>query len=143
MSYQVLARKFRPVDFDALVRTRYGEIDKAESEEQIQQRVAAALDELSINYSLDWTLYGEPFLTEEAELVAACQQAIESELGLQTSLSTSGGTSDGRFIAPTGAQVVELGPVNASIHKIDEHVALEAPAQLAGVYQKVMENLLL
>lgn len=111
--------------------------------EQIQQRVRAALDELSINYSLDWTLYGEPFLTEEAALVAACQKAIKSELGVQTSLSTSGGTSDGRFIAPTGAQVVELGPVNASIHKIDEHVALEAPAQLAAVYQKVMENLLL
>lgn len=113
------------------------------TEQQIRLRVAAALDQLSIKYTLDWTLYGRPFLTEEAELVDACRRAIEDKLGLQTSLSTSGGTSDGRFIAPTGAQVVELGPVNESIHKIDEHVDLQAPAQLSEVYCGVLENLLL
>jgi succinyl-diaminopimelate desuccinylase len=83
-----------------------------------------------------------PFTTDEGELVNACQKAIESELGIQTALSTSGGTSDGRFIAPTGAQVVELGPSNESIHKINESVDLDAPAQLAKVYKAILKNLL-
>ena len=80
-----------------------------------------------LDYRLDWTLSGQPFLTAEGELVAAAQAAIKAVTGRDTELSTAGGTSDGRFIAPTGAQVVEVGPVNASIHKIDEAVRVEVP----------------
>lgn len=111
--------------------------------EGIQHRVISCLQQTGIKYQLEWTLFGEPFLTGEAELVNACRQAVSDTLGIHAELSTSGGTSDGRFIAPTGAQVVELGPVNATIHKVDECVAESAPAQLSRVYQSVMENLLL
>ncbi len=109
---------------------------------QIQARIESELTSLGVEHSINWTLFGLPFLTEEAELVAACQHAITEELGVTTALSTSGGTSDGRFIATTGAQVVELGPVNESIHKRNENVALDAPEQLAKVYFRVMEKLL-
>lgn len=110
--------------------------------EQIQQQVAHCLSQLGVNYEINWTLFGNPFLTEEGKLVEACRTAIKDRLGLDTELSTSGGTSDGRFIAPAGAQVVELGPVNASIHKVNECVSLDAPEQLSGVYFEVMKNLL-
>ncbi|NND82474.1 MAG: succinyl-diaminopimelate desuccinylase [Gammaproteobacteria bacterium] len=109
---------------------------------EIQQRVKQCLNELGVRYELQWTLFGNPFLTEEAELVLACRDAVRDCLGIEAQLSTSGGTSDGRFIAPSGAQVVELGPVNDTIHKIDECVALDAPAKLSRVYQRVLENLL-
>ena len=81
-------------------------------------------------------------MTPEAELVNACQAAIFETTGITAELSTSGGTSDGRFIAPTGAQVVELGPTNASIHKIDEYVAVESPEELSRVYTAVLTKLL-
>ena len=113
------------------------------TEQSIRQRVTAVMDKLDVEYRIDWTLFGQPFLTGEAELVAACRASIKSNLGIDAQLSTSGGTSDGRFIAPTGAQVVELGPINESIHKIDENVALDAPAKLAKVYHGVMQNLLI
>lgn len=111
-------------------------------EQQIRQRIHQEIDALGIDYEINWTLFGLPFITDEGELVNACQKAIASELGIQTALSTSGGTSDGRFIAPTGAQVVELGPTNESIHKINESVDLDAPAQLAKVYKAILKNLL-
>jgi succinyl-diaminopimelate desuccinylase len=95
------------------------------------------------NYEINWKLSGEPFLTPEGKLVSACQQAIESITGTATSLSTSGGTSDGRFIAPTGAQVVELGVRNATIHQIDEKVEVDDLGRLAQIYEKILENLLL
>lgn len=110
--------------------------------EQIQHKVATELDKLNIKYQINWTLSGHPFVTEKAELVTACQQAILEELNINTELSTSGGTSDGRFIAPTGAQVVELGPINESIHKVDESVDIDAPAKLSKVYKGIMERLL-
>ena len=110
---------------------------------QIRQKVEHALDQLDLEYAIKWTLYGQPFLTEEAELVEACRDSIKNTLGLDTKLSTSGGTSDGRFIAPTGAQVVELGPVNDSIHKVNENIDLRTPERLSDVYLGVMQALLL
>ena len=112
------------------------------NDQQIRQRVENELDNLGVDYKADWTLFGQPFLTEPAELVIACQKAIKSELNIDAELSTSGGTSDGRFIAPTGAQVVELGPINATIHKVDECVAIDVPEKLSKVYQRVLEELL-
>ena len=113
------------------------------NEDIIQQRVNHALQQLDIQYHLDWTLSGQPFLTEPGALVNACRTAIKTELGIDTQLSTSGGTSDGRFIAPTGAQVVELGPINATIHKVNECVSIDTPEQLSKVYYRVLQELLL
>jgi succinyl-diaminopimelate desuccinylase len=110
---------------------------------QLRQRTEAILDAHAVDYHLDWNLSGEPFLTASGELVAAVVASIEDCLGIQTSLSTAGGTSDGRFIAPTGAQVVELGPVNATIHKVDECVACDDVEQLTRLYQGILERLLL
>lgn len=109
---------------------------------EIEQKVKSSLNDLGIEYRLDWTLHGEPFLTEEGALVEACQNAIERVTGHRAHLSTSGGTSDGRFIAPTGAQIVELGPINKSIHQIDEHVDLATPDALSMIYQTILQELL-
>jgi succinyl-diaminopimelate desuccinylase len=108
---------------------------------QIKQRVEAILDNHGLDYTLDWSISGQPFLTADGKLVDAAKQAIRSVCDIETELSTSGGTSDGRFIAPTGAQVVELGPINASIHKIDENINIKDLEQLTGVYTAVLENL--
>jgi len=108
----------------------------------IQEKVTAELDALRIKYQAKWTLFGEPFLTEQGRLVDACQQSIKENLNIDTQLSTSGGTSDGRFIAPTGAQVVELGPINATIHKVNECVDVTTPALLSQVYAGILKNLL-
>ena len=94
-------------------------------------------------YDIHWKLSGQPFLTPEGKLVSACQQAIKSVTGTDTTLSTSGGTSDGRFIAPTGAQVVELGVRNATIHQVDEKVEVDDLGKLAQIYEGILENLLL
>lgn len=109
----------------------------------IRARVTQELEHLGVTHEVLWTTFGQPFLTEKGLLVEACQKSIKEKLGVEAQLSTSGGTSDGRFIAPTGAQVVELGPTNATIHKVNESVALTAPAQLSEVYVGIMENLLL
>jgi succinyl-diaminopimelate desuccinylase len=111
------------------------------SAEQLQQRVVALLDKHGLNYALDWTLNGLPFLTDSGSLVAATVKAIYQVQGFETRLETSGGTSDGRFIAPTGAQVVELGPCNATIHKINECVSVTDLEQLAKMYEAVLEQL--
>ena len=87
-------------------------------------------------------LSGDPFLTAAGDLVDASRQAIRAISGCETELSTSGGTSDGRFIAPTGAQVVELGPVNATIHKIDERVRVEVLDTLSSIYENILARLL-
>lgn len=110
--------------------------------DQIKQRTHALLDAHDIKYSLEWNLSGNPFLTPGGELVEAAQQAILQVTGLQTELSTAGGTSDGRFIAPTGAQVLELGPINASIHKIDEHVDIAQLDELHEIYKLIIIKLL-
>ncbi len=110
--------------------------------EQLQQRVKAVLDAHQLTYDLDWTLSGKPFRTASGELLEAAQKAIHDTTGYNTTLSTSGGTSDGRFIAPTGAQVIELGPCNATIHQIDECVSVEALDTLSIIYENLLENLL-
>jgi len=109
--------------------------------EQLQQRTEAILDQHGLDYDLTWKLSGQPFLTSEGALVEAVQAAIKDVTGNDTELSTSGGTSDGRFVAPTGAEVVELGPLNATIHKVDECVAVDALEPLAQMYEKVLEKL--
>lgn len=110
--------------------------------EQLQQRIEAILDRHELDYHIDWNLSGKPFLTAEGALVDACRDAIAAVTGEQTTLSTAGGTSDGRFIAPTGAQVVELGPVNATIHKVDECVRAEDLNTLSDMYEGILERLL-
>lgn len=105
-------------------------------------RVTQVLDAHKLDYDIDWTFNGQPFLTDSGKLVEATQQAIKHCTGRETVLSTAGGTSDGRFIAPTGAQVIELGPVNATIHKIDECVKIDDLDSLADIYQDILQRLL-
>jgi succinyl-diaminopimelate desuccinylase len=109
----------------------------------LRQRVHALLERHGLEYTLDWSLSGEPFLTPVGALSAAISAAIEAETGVTTELSTTGGTSDGRFIAKLCPQVVEFGPLNASIHKIDEYVPLDQIAPLTRIYRRTLENLLL
>ncbi|OWQ45424.1 succinyl-diaminopimelate desuccinylase [Roseateles noduli] len=111
--------------------------------EGLRQRVHALLDRHGLEYTLNWSLSGEPFLTPVGELSAAITAAIEAETGVAAELSTTGGTSDGRFIARLCPQVVEFGPLNASIHKIDEFVPLDQIAPLTRIYRRTLENLLL
>jgi succinyl-diaminopimelate desuccinylase len=113
--------------------------------EGLQQRVAAILAAHQLlpgeGYELAWTLGGLPFLTTPGTLVEAVRDAIRSETGIETQLSTTGGTSDGRFIAQVCPQVIELGPPNATIHKIDECVAVADIEPLKNIYRRVLENL--
>ena len=110
--------------------------------EQLKQRTTEMLDQHGLDYSLEWKLSGEPFLTERGELVDAAVTSIRDVTGRETQLSTAGGTSDGRFIAPTGAQVLELGPVNASIHKVNECTPVAELGPLADIYQGILARLL-
>lgn len=110
---------------------------------RLRERTEAILDAHGLDYAIDWQLSGEPFLTAAGDLVDAAVASIRAETGLETELSTAGGTSDGRFIAPTGAQVLELGPVNATIHKRNECVLAEDLPRLARLYLGVLERLLL
>jgi succinyl-diaminopimelate desuccinylase len=112
------------------------------TEHQIRERVASVLDRHGLRYELSWRLSGAPFMTDRPELIAAVQQALIHRLGAPARPDTGGGTSDGRFIAPTGAQVVELGPLSASIHKVNEHVAVADIEALSEVYEEVLVNLL-
>ncbi|MFY9183205.1 MAG: succinyl-diaminopimelate desuccinylase [Limnohabitans sp.] len=109
--------------------------------ESLQQRLQAVLDQHGLKYELTWTLGGRPFLTTPGTLVGAIQQAITDETGLKTELSTTGGTSDGRFIAQICPQVIEFGPPNATIHKVNEHVALADITPLKAIYRRTLENL--
>ena len=111
--------------------------------ETIKSRITHIIDQQSDNYELVWNLSGLPFITERGELTSAVKKAIMDVTGLQTELSTGGGTSDGRFIAPYGAQVIELGPINDTIHKINECVSVDDLDTLSATYQKVLENILL
>ncbi|MCG6940658.1 MAG: succinyl-diaminopimelate desuccinylase [Thiohalocapsa sp.] len=110
--------------------------------EAIQERIHAILDAAGLDYQLDWHLSGLPFLTAAGELLDAGRHAIAAVTGVQTEPSTVGGTSDGRFIAPTGAQVLEIGPVNATIHKVNECVGVAELDQLAAIYAEVLRRLL-
>jgi len=108
----------------------------------IKERTEAILQKHALSYDANWHLSGEPFLTAKGALVEATVKAIESTCGYPTQLSTAGGTSDGRFIAPTGTQVVELGPINATIHQIDECVNADDLDILSRIYQQMLRNLL-
>jgi succinyl-diaminopimelate desuccinylase len=114
----------------------------ASSAEGLQQRVHAILDQHQLQYELKWAIGGQPFLTPQGTLSAALAKAIHAETGLHTELSTTGGTSDGRFIATICPQVIEFGPPNASIHKIDEHIEVRFIEPLKNIYRRTLENLL-
>jgi len=110
--------------------------------DEIQSKCETVLDATGIDYSLDWQLSGNPFLTEPGDLVDAVRESIMTVTGVSTQLSTGGGTSDGRFIASMGSQIIELGPINASIHQRNEHVLLSDIPKLARIYEGIMERLL-
>ena len=112
------------------------------SYDTLQERIQQIFDEHDIDYELQWHLSGEPFLTQPGKLIDAVSQAVTELSGSSPELSTGGGTSDGRFISPAGAEVVELGPVNASIHKIDERVRVDDVIKLTAMYRRIMELLL-
>jgi succinyl-diaminopimelate desuccinylase len=109
--------------------------------EQLQQRLTAVLQKHKLDFDLQWTLGGLPFLTTPGDLVGAVQRAIHDETGIDSALSTTGGTSDGRFIAQVCPQVIELGPPNATIHKINECVAVADLEPLKNIYRRVLEQL--
>lgn len=129
-----------PGELELLLNFRYS---TEFTHEQLQQRVEDLLNQHGLKYTLDWTLSGKPFLTPKGALVDATAEAIRRVTGLITELSTTGGTSDGRFIAPTGAQVLELGPINATIHKINECVSLKDLDDLSQIYEQLLEILLI
>ncbi len=110
--------------------------------DDIKSKILAILDKHDLDYEIEWHLSGNPFYCEPSELTTACEQAIQETLDIKPELSTGGGTSDGRFIAPTGAQIVELGPVNKSIHKVNEHIELDALNHLTTIYYKILKKLL-
>ena len=110
--------------------------------ENLQARVEEILRRHGLDYDLAWTLGAKPFLTGEGALVDAARAAIKAETGLVAELSTSGGTSDGRFIADICGQLIEIGPVNATIHKVDECIEIAALPQLSAVYHGILERLL-
>ncbi|TXH89595.1 MAG: succinyl-diaminopimelate desuccinylase [Rhodoferax sp.] len=109
--------------------------------ESLQQRLCAVLDKHQLDYQLDWTIGGLPFLTRPGPLVEAVREAIRAETGLETELSTSGGTSDARFIAQMCPQVIELGPPNATIHQVNEHIAVHDIEPLKNIYRRTLERL--
>ena len=109
--------------------------------EVLQKRLHEVLDRHGLDYQLDWVVGGLPFLTTPGDLVNAIQDAIRDETGIDTELSTAGGTSDGRFISRICPQVIEFGPINASIHKIDEHVRVADIEPLKNIYRRTLENL--
>lgn len=112
------------------------------TDKELRSKVENLLEKHKLDYKLDWSLSGQPFLTPAGELVEATRAAIQTECGYETTLSTSGGTSDGRFIAPTGAQVLELGPINESIHKVNEHVSVVDLDLLSRIYEGILTRLL-
>ena len=126
---------------DATVRFNF-RYSSAVTKDELKRRVHEVLDKMGVRYEVDWRPMGDPFLTEPGKLSAALQDAVEKATGIRPKLDTGGGTSDGRFIAPTGAQVIEFGPRNASIHKIDECVDVTELEQLVDIYEDVLRRLL-
>lgn len=115
----------------------------ASTPENLKTRVTTVLDKHGVDYHIDWELGGEPFLTPKGKLSDALTDAIRAETGLQTELSTTGGTSDGRFLAKICPQVIEFGPCNATIHKVNERIELDTLVPLKNIYRRTVENLLL
>ena len=114
----------------------------ASTADGLKQHVEDLLKRHGLEYSIEWTLGAKPFITPDGPLADAARQAIKTVTGLDTELSTTGGTSDARFIADIAEQIIELGPVNASIHMIDEHIDVDALPQLANIYQQIFVQLL-
>ncbi len=133
------AENIIPADVEVQFNLRFcTELD----EQTIKQRTTAIFDKYNFKYDLQWRLSGNPFLTEKGALIDAAHTAIKKVTGLETVDDTGGGTSDGRFIAPTGAQVIELGPLNESIHKINENVGVEDLEILSEIYENMLIDLL-
>jgi len=128
-----------PGSVEVLFNLRFSTESTAES---LKSRVTAVMDSHALDFDIQWRLSGQPFLTPAGELVDAARHAIRTTMGINTVLSTSGGTSDGRFIAPTGAQVVELGPVNATIHQTNECVNIAELDKLSDIYEEILKQLL-
>jgi succinyl-diaminopimelate desuccinylase len=128
-----------PGELEVLFNFRFS---TASTADDLKARVHRVLDRCGLDYELEWTLGGEPFLTPRGELAAALLAAIKEIVNVDPDVSTSGGTSDGRFIARICPQVVEFGPVNMSIHKLNEHVDLAAVEPLRRIYERVLEKLL-
>lgn len=124
---------------EVLFNFRFASVSSADD---LKRRTHAVLDRHGLDYELDWHLSGKPFLTGRGKLVAALSDAIRDTVGVDTELSTSGGTSDGRFIADICSEVVEFGPVNATIHKVNECVALDAIEPLSVIYERTLAALL-
>jgi succinyl-diaminopimelate desuccinylase len=129
-----------PGSMDVLFNFRFSSEVTAD---QLKQRTEAVFNQHYSDYQLDWQLSGNPFITPEGTLVAAVRASVQEVMSITPELSTGGGTSDGRFIAPTGAEVVEIGPVNATIHKVNEHIELVELDHLVAIYQRILEKLLL
>ncbi|AYH44665.1 succinyl-diaminopimelate desuccinylase [Azoarcus sp. DN11] len=128
-----------PGECEVLFNFRFASVSTAD---ELKQRTHAVLDRHGLDYTLDWHLSGKPFLTGRGKLVEAIGGAIRETVGVETELSTSGGTSDGRFIADICKEVVEFGPVNATIHKLDERVAVDAIEPLSLIYERTLRALL-
>ena len=127
-----------PGEMNLLLNFRFS---TASSEASLRQRTETLLRDHGVDYEINWSLSGLPFLTSGGELIPAVQEVLAARLGIVTELSTSGGTSDGRFIAPTGTQVIELGPRNNTIHKINECVATADLIELSHIYSDILERL--
>ena len=128
-----------PGELEVLFNFRYS---TETTHELLQKRVVEILDDYDFEYSIDWQHSGFPFLTPKGRLVDACAEAISNVKSIEPELSTSGGTSDGRFIAQEGTQVVELGPVNATIHQVNESVLVQDLEDLSRIYSKVLTKIL-
>lgn len=133
------ANNIIPGECEVLFNFRFGSVSSAD---ELKARAEAILDKHGLNYDLSWHLSGKPFITGRGQLVGALSTAIQDTLGVETELSTTGGTSDGRFIADICKEVVEFGPVNASIHKINECVAVDAVEPLSEIYFRTLRTLL-
>ncbi|MCK0512975.1 succinyl-diaminopimelate desuccinylase [Aromatoleum buckelii] len=128
-----------PGTCEVLFNFRFASVSSAD---ELRQRTHAVLDRHGLDYELDWHLSGKPFVTARGKLVEALSDAIRDTAGVETELSTSGGTSDGRFIADICSEVVEFGPVNATIHKVNESVVLDAIEPLSAIYERTLNALL-
>jgi succinyl-diaminopimelate desuccinylase len=128
-----------PGSFEIMFNFRFATASTVES---LQSRVHALLDRHGLEYDIRWTLGAKPFLTPRGALCEALTEAVAAEIGIAAELSTTGGTSDGRFIADICAQLVEFGPVNASIHKIDECIAVADLEPLARIYEHTFDRLM-
>jgi succinyl-diaminopimelate desuccinylase len=128
-----------PGECQVLFNFRFASVSTAD---ELKRRTHEILDRHGLDYSLDWHLSGKPYLTGRGELVAALERAIRDTTGIETGLSTTGGTSDGRFIADICREVVEFGPVNATIHQLDECISVDALAPLSLIYERTMHALL-